>query len=132
MSPKEALDLGVAAGNKPINSETPISNAATMTPEIQKHSKELVLHIVRQLIPDNFDYLGPAKWVEQELALPELLACVEALKRCDTALLAALNNQGGVSGEERFPKPIWMELKATKDQCQQALAAYDAAMKGQK
>jgi hypothetical protein len=31
MSPKKTLDLGVAAGNKPVNRETPISNAATMT-----------------------------------------------------------------------------------------------------
>jgi len=41
--------------------------------------------------------------------------------RANNALLMALNNQGGMTGQARFPKPVWQEIQATR-------SAIDSAM----
>lgn len=51
---------------------------------------------------------------------------IEALKRSHDALLASLNNQGGISGTERFPKPVWREIKAAREQNNAALSTPSA------
>jgi hypothetical protein len=59
---------------------------------------------------------------ERDSLQSALLACAEASHRAKNAMLASLNNQGGIGGKERFPRPIWKEIQVSRNQLEEALS----------
>jgi len=71
---------------------------------------------------------------ERDSLQSALRTCAEASHRAKNAMLASLNNQGGIGGQERFPRPIWKEIQVSRNQLEEALSlpAVQNVLKAQK